>query len=167
MGLGVRSDSRITALLPSVRPFLSGCDHHGYPEYSRANSYPWSPFPPRRARPGPGPHRGASGSFLEAAEPFTSPTIRIRVNFARPVHLKFGCEIQARPLKIRPLKMRLSTGTGGARVGGLAAPRVRNYRRRLSLTLRVVHLGRSTFHAISGRWSRRGHLLSSHTPPTL
>ena len=26
-----------------------------YPEYSRANSYPWSPFPPRRARPGPGP----------------------------------------------------------------------------------------------------------------
>ena len=25
-------------------------------EYSRANSYPWSPFPPRRARPGPGPH---------------------------------------------------------------------------------------------------------------
>jgi len=28
-----------------------------YPEYSRANSYPWSPFPPRRARPGSGPHR--------------------------------------------------------------------------------------------------------------
>jgi len=27
-----------------------------YPEYSRANSYPWSPFPPRRARPGPGAH---------------------------------------------------------------------------------------------------------------
>ena len=27
-----------------------------YPEYSRANSYPWSPPPPRRARPGPGPH---------------------------------------------------------------------------------------------------------------
>ena len=27
-----------------------------YPEYSRANSYPWSPFPPRRACPGPGPH---------------------------------------------------------------------------------------------------------------
>ena len=26
------------------------------PEDSRANSYPWSPFPPRRARPGPGPH---------------------------------------------------------------------------------------------------------------
>ena len=24
---------------------------------SRANSYHWSPFPPRRARPGPGPHR--------------------------------------------------------------------------------------------------------------
>jgi len=23
---------------------------------SRANSYPWCPFPPRRARPGPGPH---------------------------------------------------------------------------------------------------------------
>ena len=23
--------------------------------YSRAKSYPWSPFPPRRARPGPGP----------------------------------------------------------------------------------------------------------------
>ena len=27
-----------------------------HPEYSRANSYPWSPFSPRRARPGPGPH---------------------------------------------------------------------------------------------------------------
>ena len=27
-----------------------------YSEYSRANSYPWRPFPPRRARPGPGPH---------------------------------------------------------------------------------------------------------------
>ena len=26
------------------------------PLYSRANYYPWSPFPPRRARPGPGPH---------------------------------------------------------------------------------------------------------------
>ena len=26
-----------------------------YPKYSRANAYPWSPFPPRRARPGPGP----------------------------------------------------------------------------------------------------------------
>ena len=26
------------------------------PEYCRANSYPWSSFPPRRARPGPGPH---------------------------------------------------------------------------------------------------------------
>ena len=25
-----------------------------YPECSRANSYPWSPFPPRRARPGAG-----------------------------------------------------------------------------------------------------------------
>jgi len=29
-----------------------------YPEYSRANSYPWCFFPPRRARPGPGPHTG-------------------------------------------------------------------------------------------------------------
>ena len=28
-----------------------------YPAYSLANSYPWSPFPPRRARPGPGPHK--------------------------------------------------------------------------------------------------------------
>ena len=27
-----------------------------YPEYDRANFYPWSPCPPRRARPGPGPH---------------------------------------------------------------------------------------------------------------
>ena len=31
----------------ALRPYL---------ESSRANSYPWSPFPPRRARPGPGPH---------------------------------------------------------------------------------------------------------------
>ena len=32
--------------------------HHALspPEYSRAYLYPWSPFPPRRARPGPGPH---------------------------------------------------------------------------------------------------------------
>jgi len=28
-----------------------------YPKYSRAKSYPWSPFPPRRARPGPGRHK--------------------------------------------------------------------------------------------------------------
>ena len=34
-----------------------------YPEYSRDNSYPRSPFPPRRARPGPGPH--TAGVFLE------------------------------------------------------------------------------------------------------
>ena len=27
-------------------------------EDSRANSYPWRPFPPRQARPGPGPHTG-------------------------------------------------------------------------------------------------------------
>ena len=27
-----------------------------HPEYSRANSYPWSPFPLRRARPRPGRH---------------------------------------------------------------------------------------------------------------
>ena len=25
-------------------------------DHSRDSSYPWSPFPPRRARPGPGPH---------------------------------------------------------------------------------------------------------------
>ena len=28
-----------------------------YPEYSRANSYPWSPSPSRRSRPGPGLHK--------------------------------------------------------------------------------------------------------------
>jgi len=28
-----------------------------HPEYSRANPYPWCPFPARRARPGPGPHK--------------------------------------------------------------------------------------------------------------
>ena len=27
-----------------------------YTKYSRANSYPWRSFPPRRARPGLGPH---------------------------------------------------------------------------------------------------------------
>ena len=27
-----------------------------YPEYSRADFYPWSPFPPRQARPRPDPH---------------------------------------------------------------------------------------------------------------
>jgi len=31
-----------------------------HPDYSRANSYPLSPFPPRRTRPGPGPHKSAS-----------------------------------------------------------------------------------------------------------
>jgi hypothetical protein len=31
-------------------------DPKPYPESSRADSYPWSPFPSRRARPGPGPH---------------------------------------------------------------------------------------------------------------
>ena len=34
-------------LLHTLRP---------YPEYCRANFYPWSSFPSRRARPGPGPH---------------------------------------------------------------------------------------------------------------
>ena len=28
-----------------------------YPECSRANFYPWSPFPLRRAHLGPGPHK--------------------------------------------------------------------------------------------------------------
>ena len=37
-------------------PFWSVCNAVTYPEYSPANSYPWIPFPPRRARPRPGPH---------------------------------------------------------------------------------------------------------------
>jgi len=41
-------DAVLAGFLPALRP---------YPEHSRANSYPWSPFPPRRARPGPGPHK--------------------------------------------------------------------------------------------------------------
>ena len=34
-----------------------------YPEYSRANFHHWSPFPPERARPGPGPHTLAPAFF--------------------------------------------------------------------------------------------------------
>ena len=30
--------------------------HDFLPVFPTNNSYPWSPFPPRRARPGPGPH---------------------------------------------------------------------------------------------------------------
>ena len=44
-------DGLLTGFIPAdTGPYAS------YPEYSRANSYPWSPSPPRRARPGPGPH---------------------------------------------------------------------------------------------------------------
>ena len=43
----VPGDKSALQVPPPLRP---------YPEYSRANSYPWSPFPPRRARPGPCPH---------------------------------------------------------------------------------------------------------------
>ena len=32
-----------------------------HPEYSRANSYPWSDLPPWRARPGTGPHMRRTG----------------------------------------------------------------------------------------------------------
>jgi len=39
-----------------------------YPEYSRANSYPWSPFPPRRAHPGPGPYTAEQARGKERAE---------------------------------------------------------------------------------------------------
>ena len=51
-----------------------------YPEYSRAKSYLWSPPPPKRARPGPGPHTPRSLSchhpdFESAA--FAFFTIRI------------------------------------------------------------------------------------------
>ena len=43
----------------------AGCEPYAsYPEYSRANSYPWSPFPPRRARSGPGPHSEPHAIFL-------------------------------------------------------------------------------------------------------
>ena len=45
-----------------------------WPEYSRANSYPWSPFPPRRARPGPGLYPTAAaereGKILKAFKDF-------------------------------------------------------------------------------------------------
>ena len=47
-----------TTLGPCISRWVCGVCVRPYPEYSRANSYPWSPFPPRRARPGPGPHRG-------------------------------------------------------------------------------------------------------------
>ena len=42
--------------LPSPACLVATCKDRvlPYPEYSR--SYLWSPFPPRRARPGPGPH---------------------------------------------------------------------------------------------------------------
>ena len=36
-------------------PTLGALFPRGGPVQSRANSYPWSSFPPRRARPGPGP----------------------------------------------------------------------------------------------------------------
>ena len=49
---------------PLMDDIESGIMHTGeetqavrpYPEYSRAHFYPWSPFPPRRARAGPGLH---------------------------------------------------------------------------------------------------------------
>ena len=46
-------------LAASIRP---------YPEYSRANSYPWSSFPPRRAQRvgiGPTPRSGRSAAFFD------------------------------------------------------------------------------------------------------
>ena len=43
---------------------VRACVQASYPEYSRANSYPWSPLPPRRARPGPGPHTATPHSTV-------------------------------------------------------------------------------------------------------
>jgi len=60
---GVLRDTQVRADPEDKGPCAS------YPEYSRANSYPWSPFPPRWARAGPGPHSrevpfsGGRGSF--------------------------------------------------------------------------------------------------------
>ena len=50
-----------------------------YPEHSRADSYACSPFPLRRARPGPGPHTGAG---RHGSRPSLSP-----LN-PQPYHLK-------------------------------------------------------------------------------
>ena len=46
-----------TKVLSQIQTVRGRAALRPYPEYSRANSYPWSPFHPRRARPGPGPHK--------------------------------------------------------------------------------------------------------------
>ena len=51
--------ARLNSFFPSLRfvQEVVGFRHYAsYSEYSRANSYPWSAFHPRLARPGPGPH---------------------------------------------------------------------------------------------------------------
>ena len=46
--------------LPCITRELVGMQC-SYFEFSRANCYPWSPSPPRWARPGPGPHMQGYG----------------------------------------------------------------------------------------------------------
>ena len=59
-----KADKAVGGSLP-VRP---------YPEYSRDNSYSWSPFLPRRARPGPGPHSVPAPSLSqEVYQPESGP----------------------------------------------------------------------------------------------
>jgi len=55
-----------------------GCPFASFPGYSRANSYPWSPFLPRRARPGPGPHMEGLAPIL-ALTPFQNESLQSRV----------------------------------------------------------------------------------------
>jgi hypothetical protein len=90
------------------------------PEYCRANSYPWSSFPPRRARPGPGPHKPR---LVEA-----SLYIVYRQVFWVPQFLQFEPSLDAlssrsdviRPHRTPDVQYRLSLCTGFIQV--LSAP---------------------------------------------
>ena len=52
-----------------------------YPEYSRANPYPWSPFPPRRARPGPGPHKQRNAGEHAGGGAFFIDNLLVQIHF--------------------------------------------------------------------------------------
>ena len=69
-----------------------------YSEYSRANSYPWSPFSPRLARPGPGPRTSAGPSLFGSANSLPGSCFQAKVDAFVPhtqrVNIRVVCEPQ-------------------------------------------------------------------------
>ena len=84
-------------------------------------SYPWSPFPPRRARPGPGPHR-LRGLLLDEAHVLGLCLGACGGPGGVAVSYKRGTPVCVRA-RARPLR-RVRTGSGTGPPRGKRAPRV-------------------------------------------